>query len=42
MKIEIARVESAFGGMSFGNVGPYEKVVGRVFDDVDPLASSQR
>jgi hypothetical protein len=36
MKIEIVRVESAFDGISFGNVGPYEKVVGRAFADVDP------
>jgi len=36
MKIEISRVESAFAGMSFGNVGPYEKVVGRAFGEVDP------
>jgi alpha/beta hydrolase family protein len=36
MKIEIARVESAFGGMSFGAAGPYEKIVGRAFGEVDP------
>lgn len=36
MKIEIARVESAFGGMSFGTVGAYEKVIGRAFGEVDP------
>jgi hypothetical protein len=36
MKLEIARVEAAFGGVSFGAVGPYEKVIGRAFADVDP------
>ena len=36
MKLEIARVEEAFGGVSFGAVGPYEKVIGRVFAEVDP------
>ena len=36
MKIEISRVESAFAGMSFGSVGPYEKIVGRAFGEVDP------
>ncbi|MGZ6251658.1 MAG: alpha/beta hydrolase domain-containing protein [Candidatus Binataceae bacterium] len=36
MKIEISRVESAFAGMSFGSVGPYEKLVGRAFGEVDP------
>jgi Alpha/beta hydrolase domain len=36
MKLEIARVEEAFGGVSFGAVGPYEKVIGRAFAEVDP------
>jgi len=36
MRIEITRVETAFDGLSFGNVGAYEKVVGRAFADVDP------
>src|SRR5713226_7550372 len=36
MKIEIARVESAFDGVAFGNAGPYEKIVGRAFSEVDP------
>ena len=36
MRLEVARVEEAFGGMSFGAVGPYEMVVGRAFTDVDP------
>src|SRR5262245_41818138 len=36
-RIEIAEVESpAFGGASFGEVGPYEKLVGRAFGEVDP------
>ena len=36
MRIEITRVESAFDGLCFGNVGAYEKVAGRIFADVDP------
>jgi len=36
MKLEIARVEEAFGGVSFGAVGRYEKLVGRAFAEVDP------
>jgi hypothetical protein len=36
MKIEINRVDSAFDGFSFGNIGAYEKVVGRAFAEVDP------
>ncbi|MBV8358748.1 MAG: hypothetical protein JO189_12530 [Deltaproteobacteria bacterium] len=36
MRIEITRIESAFDGLSFGNVGAYEKVVGRASAEVDP------
>src|SRR5437763_12793529 len=36
-RIEITRVESpTFEGMAFGDVGPYEKIVGRAFGEVDP------
>ncbi len=36
-RIEITRVESpTFGGMSFGEVGRYEKLAGRAFGEVDP------
>jgi Alpha/beta hydrolase domain len=36
-RIDITRVESpTFEGASFGEVGPYEKVVGRAFGEVDP------
>ncbi|HEY3458893.1 MAG TPA: alpha/beta hydrolase domain-containing protein [Bryobacteraceae bacterium] len=36
-RIQITRVESpTFEGMSFGKVGQYEKLVGRVFGEVDP------
>ena len=38
-RIEIAQIESpTFGGASFGAVGPYEKLVGRAFGEVDPRA----
>src|SRR5262245_57152789 len=36
MKIEIDRVEIAFAERSFGNVGCYEKVVGRASGEVAP------
>ena len=36
-KITITRVESpTFEGQSFGSVGPYEKLVGRVGGEIDP------
>ena len=39
VRIEIERVESpTFEGRAFGEVGPYEKLVGRVFGEVDPEA----
>lgn len=36
MRIEIMRVEPVFDGLPFGEAGPYEKVVGRAYGDVDP------
>jgi hypothetical protein len=39
-RIEITRVESpTFEGTTFGDVGRYEKLVGRVFGEVDPKES---
>jgi hypothetical protein len=35
-QIVIDRVESVFDGESFGEAGPYEKVVGRAFGEVNP------
>lgn len=36
-RIEITHVESpTFAGMSFGAAGPYEKLVGRAYGEVDP------
>ncbi len=38
-RIDVERVESpTFDGRSFGDVGPYEKLVGRVHAEVDPDA----
>jgi hypothetical protein len=34
--IQITRIEPVFEGASFGAAGPYEKVVGRAFGEVDP------
>lgn len=36
MKLEIDRVEEAFGGVSFDDAGPYEKSIGRAYAEVDP------
>jgi hypothetical protein len=42
-RIEITRVESpTFEGASFGEVGQYEKIVGRAFGEVDPNDSRNR
>ena len=35
-RVEIQRHEDVLGGKSFGNVGSYEKLVGRVYFTVDP------
>jgi hypothetical protein len=37
-RIEILRTEPFAGGQAFGNVGPYEKVVGRFHGELDPAA----
>jgi hypothetical protein len=43
VRIEITQTESpAFGGASFGNVGPYEKLIGRAFGEVDPRDPQNR
>jgi hypothetical protein len=34
--IEISRKEPFIGGQPFGNVGPYEKIVGRFYGELDP------
>ena len=38
MRIQITKTEPAFGGMSFGTVGPYERLTGKVYGEVDPKA----
>src|SRR5260370_12878138 len=35
-RVDIQRHEDVLGGTSFGNVGPYEKLVGKVYFAVDP------
>jgi Alpha/beta hydrolase domain len=35
-RIEITRIEPAFGGASFGAVGAYERLLGRAHGEVDP------
>jgi hypothetical protein len=34
--IEITKTEPAFGGQSFGDIGPYERLTGRVMGELDP------
>jgi hypothetical protein len=35
-RVDIQRREDVLGGKSFGNAGPYEKIVGKVYFAVDP------
>jgi hypothetical protein len=35
-RVEIIHTEPAFGGQSFGDVGPYERLTGRVTGELDP------
>lgn len=37
-RIQITKTEPAFGGMSFGAVGPYERLTGKAYGEVDPKA----
>ena len=37
-RIEILRVEPAFGGQAFAAVGPYERVIARAHGELDPAA----
>src|SRR5262245_33900349 len=37
-RIEVTKVEPAFGGQSFGTVGAYERVIGKAYGEVDPRA----
>ena len=39
-RIEITRTEAAFAGQSFGNVGPYERLIGKAYGEVDPTSAS--
>lgn len=36
VRIEITREEPAFGGRSFGSVGPYVRLTGKAYGEVDP------
>lgn len=35
-RIEIAKVEPAFGGQAWGDIGAYERVTGKAYGEVDP------
>src|SRR5664279_5335373 len=34
--LEITKTEPAFGGQSFGDIGPYQHLAGRVMGELDP------
>ncbi len=36
VRIEVTKVEPAFGGQTFGDVGAYERVIGRAYGEVNP------
>lgn len=40
VRLEIVRVEPAFGGRAFGDVGPYERVIARAHGELDPAAAA--
>jgi hypothetical protein len=35
-RVEITKTEPAFGGQSFGDVGGYERLIGKAYGEVDP------
>src|SRR5262245_37669745 len=39
-RIEIASTTPAYNGVSIGSVGPYERIVGKAFGELDPSSSS--
>lgn len=39
VKIEIARTEPAFGGQAYGQVGAYERLIGKAYGEVDPAGA---
>ena len=39
-RIEITKIEPAFSGQSFGDVGPYERLIGKAYGEVDPMHAS--
>jgi len=36
VRLEITQTTPAFGGRSFGKTGPYERVVGKAYGEIDP------
>ena len=39
-RIEISKAEPAFAGQSFGSTGPYERLIGKAYGEIDPAAAS--
>src|SRR5580704_1874292 len=42
LRIELSERSDVLGGKSFGNVGPYERLVGRAYFAVDPKAPANK
>jgi hypothetical protein len=40
VRLEITQTTPAFGGRSFGKTGAYERVIGKVYGEVDPQSPS--
>src|SRR5690348_12870901 len=36
VRIEVTETKPAFGGRNFGEVGPFERVIGKAYGEVDP------
>src|SRR5436190_13127744 len=39
-RIEISKTEPAFAGQTFGAVGAYERLIGKAYGEVDPVAEA--
>jgi len=40
VRLEITLITPAFGGRSFGKTGPYERVIGKAYGEIDPQSPS--
>src|SRR5215218_2125150 len=40
VRVEITKTEPAFGGRGFGEIGTYERVIGKAHGEVDPQSAA--